>query len=581
MPRVVKEELAAILLEIGVLMRLAGENDFRAMAFDRAARTLESLEGDINVYIENKTLTDLKGIGTGIAADIYEFADTGHISVHDKLKKSIPEGLFKWLDISGLGPKKIFKIHKELGITEVSELKEKCMDGSVAALAGMGKKSAEKILKSIEWMDQYAERCRLDEAEAIARLFYDALKDQKGVKDMSVAGSLRRSNETIGDIDILIAAHEEDIPELMEVFIHHPGVVEVLAHGTSKSSVRADHGRQVDLRIVKPDQFAAALLYFTGSKEHNVALRQRARKKGLVLNEYGLFHQNDDEMPLEAATEEEIYHHLGLAFIPPELREDYGEFVQAEEGTVPDLVSESDIQGVIHAHSRWSDGKNSISELADACMERGYSYLCITDHSRSAAYAGGLRVEQVYDQWKEIDQLNDQYVKGDRPFFILKGIESDILADGQLDYPDEVLIGFDLVIGSVHSSLDQPPEKMLERLKRAIEHPYMHMLGHPTGRLLLKRDGNKVDLNELIRFASDHKTAIEINANPRRLDMDWRYGRIMRENGLMSGICPDAHSIRGLDDIRFGVGIARKAGLSSKMILNACSLDDLRKWLDR
>ena len=581
-----KDEIVSLLEEIGTLMRLAGENDFRAMAFDRAARTIDNLEDDINTCIENRTLTDLKGIGKSIAGDVYAYAENGTVPVLEKLRKQVPDGLIAWLDISGMGPKKIYKIHKAFQITEISELKEKCIDGSVAALEGMGQKSAEKILKSIAWMEEYSARCRIDEADAIAGRILDIMKGADGVLEISTAGSLRRSSETIGDIDILIAADDADVPALMSRFVEMEGVTEVLGQGDTKSSVRTAEGRQADLRIVSPAHYPAALMYFTGSKEHNVAMRQRARAKNLQLNEYGLFHQTDDKQadfdrPLPVESEAAIYGHLGLGFIPPELREDLGEFDLAQDGKSPALVALSDLKGILHAHSTWSDGKRTIREMADACRERGYEYLSITDHSRSAAYAGGLSIDRVQEQWKEIDALNSEFKDEGIPFYILKGIESDILPDGRLDYPDDMLAGFDLVIGSVHSALDQPPEKMLDRLLEAASHPLLHIIGHPTGRLLLRRDGNKADLNRLIEHAAGHHTAIEINANPYRLDLDWRYGRKARECGLMSAVCPDAHDISGIDHVRFGIGIARKAGFGPGHILNTRPLKEVMNWLSK
>ena len=569
--------------EIGTLMRLAGENDFKAIAFDRAARTIEGLQEDINDYIREKKLTVIKGIGKSIADDIYAFAETGRIPVLESLHERIPPGLIKWLDISGLGPKKIHKIHVELGITEIDELKEKCLDGSVAALAGMGEKSAGKIIKSIEWMEQFSERCRLDEATEIAAPILDALSGLDGVEKISVAGSLRRKNETIGDIDILVAASKENANPIFDAFTGHESVTEVLGRGDTKSSVRSREGRQIDLRIVEPDQYGAALMYFTGSKEHNVTMRQRARERGMTLNEYGLFIMDADgntdfNSPVSSREEAEIYRKLDLHFIPPELREDRSEFTWFEEHEDAGLLEETDIKGVLHAHSTWSDGKKSIREMAEACMERGYGYLGITDHSRTAAYAGGLSIERVQAQWREIDELNNGYQKNGTDFRVFKGIESDILTDGSLDYPDDILKGFDFVIASVHSSIDMPPDKMLERYKRAIENPFTRIIGHPTARLILKRDGSKVDINKMIGFAAQHQTAIEINASPWRLDLDWRYGLKAKKEGLMSAICPDAHDIAGIDDIRYGVAIARKGWFGKDRILNALTADGLEKW---
>lgn len=579
-------DLAGLLERIGTLMKLAGENDFKAMAFDRAARTVESLTESIRVYVDEKRVESLKGIGKSIAKDIYEWAETGEMKVLSEFEENVPKGLLRWLDISGLGPKKIYKIHKELGITELEELKEKCEDGSVAALAGMGKKSAEKILKSIEWMEKFSDRCRIDEADAIAQEFLHSLKGLPGVQDISVAGSLRRSRETIGDIDILIAADETDSAGIFDAFVGNPSVTEVLGRGNTKSSVRTDNGRQVDLRIVRKDQFPAALMYFTGSKEHNVVMRQRARDRNMSLNEYGLFSldkagNTDFSSPIDFSSEADIYRKLDLAWVPPELREDKGEFSFFESQEKADLLEQSDVLGVLHAHSTWSDGKYSIEEMARACFDKGYQYLGLTDHSRSAAYAGGLSIERVQEQWREIDALNERFQKEDVDFKIFKGIESDILADGSLDYPDDVLSGFDFVIASVHSSLDMPVDKMLERFKRAAENRFTSIIGHPTGRLLLKRDGNSFDLNALIEHASEYGTAIEINASPWRLDLDWRYGNKARECGLFTAICPDAHSIEGIDDILWGVKIARKARFSPSKVLNTMSGAELENWFRR
>lgn len=579
-------DIAEKLEEIGTLMRLAGENDFKAIAFDRAARTIEGMQDEISEYINAKKLTDIKGIGKSIAEDIYAFAETGEIPILKKLHEKVPEDLIKWLGISGLGPKKIYKIHHELGITKIDELKEKCEDGSVAALSGMGDKSAEKILKSIAWMEQFSERCRLDEAMHISESIMESLKSLDGVQQISVAGSLRRRLETIGDVDILIAAEENDANTIFDVLTSHPSVVEILGRGDTKSSVRTNEGRQVDLRIVKPAEFGAALMYFTGSKEHNVAMRQRARDRSMALNEYGLFMLDDAgntnfDAPVESKTEKAIYEKLGLNFILPELREDRNDFNWFADNQEPELVQQSDIKGVLHAHSTWSDGKKSLEDMARACIERGYHYLGITDHSRTASYAGGLTIERVQQQWKEIDSLNELFVKEGNHFRIFKGIESDILPDGSLDYPDNILMGFDFVIASVHASLEMPADKMLERYQKAIEHPCCTMVGHPTVRLLLRRDGSKVDINRLIEYAAKHDTAIEINASPWRLDLDWRYGQKAKKEGLMSAICPDAHDIEGIDDITFGVDIARKGWFEKERILNTKTTEEIEKWFSR
>jgi DNA polymerase (family X) len=576
------QEIAEKLREVYNLMQLAGENRFRAIAFDRAAQTIESLNEEIIKYIEEDSLTDIKGIGKSIAEDIKAYHETGTMPVLESLKKKVPKGLMEWLNISGLGPKNIAKIHKELGITEITELKEACQSGAVADLPGLGKKSAEKIIKSIEYLETFGERARLDQALEIAEPIFEFVKNLDGVLQCEIAGSLRRYQETIGDIDILAAANKKEINSIFDAFTGHELVVEILGRGDTKSSVRTENGRQVDLRIVSEKEYPAALMYFTGSKEHNIVMRQRARERGMSLNEYGLFKLNDEketdfDQPVDASSEKEIYKKLGLNFIPSEHREDRGEFDFYSENKNMELVSEDDIRGVVHAHSTWSDGKFTIKQMADACMEKGYEYLGISDHSRTAAYAGGLTIDEVKRQWDEINELNESF----KNFKIFKGIESDILSDGSLDYPDDILDGFDFVIASVHSGLSMPRDQMMERFLRAIEHPATTMLGHPTGRLLLKRDESKIDLNQIIDYAAQKNVVIEINANPWRLDLDWRYGNKAKETGLMTSINPDAHTIEGIDHIRYGVMIARKAKFEPGRVLNTKTADEFKEWLKR
>lgn len=577
------KDIASRLEEIGIMLRLSGANEFKAIAFDKAARTIETYSRPVFEHVYENTLTSIPGIGSSIASDITEYVATGKIRALDELKAAIPAGLLKWLDISGLGPKKIHKIHTALGITELEELKAACADGRIAALDGMGAKSAAKILKSVEWMERFADRCRIDEAEVVADAIRRELISMAGVRRVEIAGSLRRRLETIGDIDLLVSAEPLAVGPLFDAVQAHPTVLEVLARGPAKCSVRTDSGRQVDVRIVDEPVFPATLLYFTGSKDHNVALRQRARDRGLTLNEYGLFHLNaageaDPARPLPFTSEADLYRHLGLGWIPPELREDRGEFDWIASHRVEDLVDETDILGVLHVHSTWSDGEATIEAMARACLSAGYRYLGITDHSRTAAYANGLDIPRVKEQWKEIDAINTRFVQEGADFRVFKGIESDILPDGRLDYPDDILAGFDFVIGSVHSSLDMAPDAMLDRFRRAIDNPHLRIVGHPTGRLLLRREGNPFDLEALIRHAADAGTAIEINANPWRLDLDWRHGRLARECGLMSAVCPDAHEPDGIGDIRYGVGIARKAGFTAERILNTRTAAELAAW---
>lgn len=579
------QDVAEKLREVYQLMQLAGENRFRAIAFDRAAQTIEGLNEEITKHIEEDTLTDIKGIGKSIAEDIKAFQETGTMPVLEALKEKVPKGLIEWLNISGLGPKNIAKIHKELGITEIIELKEACQSGAVADLPGLGQKSADKIIKSIEYLEQFGERARLDQALEIAEPVFEFVKNLKGVQQCEIAGSLRRYRETIGDIDIIASANPAEVSAIFDAFTGHDLVVEILGRGDTKSSVRTENGRQVDLRIVKPEEYPAALMYFTGSKEHNIVMRQRARERGMALNEYGLFKLNDDketdfDLPVATASESDIYQKLDLHFVPPAHREDRGEFDYYADHESMELISESDIKGVIHAHSTWSDGKYSIKTMAESCMERGYEYLGISDHSRTAAYAGGLSIDDVKRQWDEIDELNDSFRSDGKDFVIFKGMESDILGDGSLDYPDEILKGFDFVIASVHSTLEMPHDKMMDRFKKAIENPYTTMLGHPTGRLLLKRDSSNIELNQIIEWAAERGVAIEINASPWRLDLDWRYGNKARESGLLTSVNPDAHTTEGIDDIRYGVMIAQKAKFEPARVVNTKNTDEFRKWLN-
>lgn len=574
---------AQALEEVATLMRIAGENDFKAIAFDKAARTVESLDEPLATVIDEGRIMSVPGIGKSIASDLVALKETGTMPVLESLRASIPEGLVQWLDISGLGPKNIAKIHKALEITTIAELKSACLDGRVASLPGLGEKSAAKILKSIDWMEQFAARCRIDEAEEIAESMAASVNNLAGVDQLVVAGSLRRRLETIGDIDILVEATPEATAAIFDAFAGAPEVAEILGRGETKCSVRVKQGRQVDLRIVGASAFPAAMMYFTGSKEHNVYVRGRARDRGMALNEYGLFKltasgETDFDAPVSVDSEEAIYQALGLHFIPPELREDDGNLVRFENGPAVDLPELEHLRGILHAHSTWSDGSFSIADMAQACIDRGYTYLGLTDHSRTAAYAGGLSIERVYEQWKEIDRLNNEYAKKGVNFRIMKGIESDILTDGSLDYPDDVLAGFDFVIASVHASLDLPEDKMTERFLRAIDHPRTRLVGHPTGRLLLRREGSKIDMPRIIEAAAASNTAIEINASPWRLDLDWRWGRKAQSVGLLTAVCPDAHSIDGIDDAKYGISIARKSGFSRDRVLNTWDADALLRW---
>ncbi|WFB35139.1 DNA polymerase/3'-5' exonuclease PolX [Kiritimatiellota bacterium B12222] len=560
------------------LLRLSGANDFKAGAWNKAAAIVEQ-EGDaLRLRDSEKALQELPGIGKSLASELHHFLSTGTLPQLDCLEKTLPAELISWLDISGLGPKRAAKIHKTLEIDSIAELKNALEDGRVAALPGFGKKSAHKILNALTWMEGSGERCLLDEAQGLAQQVTDLLSNLPGLIRLECAGSLRRSRESIGDLDFLACVSDQG-EALHQAFCEWEDVVEVLVRGETKSSVRVKQGRQLDLRTVNETAFPAALIYFTGSKEHNVFLRGRAREKGLTLNEYGLYPlvdgEADREHPQNAPSEAALYQKLDLPFTPPELREAlYQSWVEAD--TIPELVEANDLQGVLHAHSTWSDGKNTLQDMAEACLNLGYHYLGITDHSQSAFYANGLKPQAVEAQWKEIDELNQRFKDEGKDFIILKGIESDIRADGNLDYEDDLLSGFDFVIASIHGQMDMEAEAMQARMEKAIRHPACSIVGHPTARLLLQRPGVKLDMEAIIRLAATQSVAIEINAAPPRLELDWRWGKLAKEVGLQTAICPDAHAVNQLTRMtQYGVPMARKAAFDASRILNCQAAQNL------
>ncbi len=566
-------ELPARLQRCADLLRLSGESDFKAIAYEKAAAVVESEGESLRFRRSEKELTELPSIGKSIAADLLAYLETGTLPTLESLEASIPPGLLAWLNLSGLGPKRAAKIHKTLGITELDELREALNDGRVAELPGFGKKSAQKLLEALEWQSKHQDRCLADTARDLAAAVENALRSHPGLDRLELAGSLRRGLETVGDIDVL-AVCKTDSAGLHHTFRSMDSVTDVLAAGDTKSSVRLTEGRQVDLRTVSAVEFPAAWLYFTGSKEHNVFLRGRAREKGLTLNEYGLFPlvdgEADREHPLDCPDEAALYAALDLPFVPPELREGLWES-RILTNALPQTLRAEDLRGILHAHSTWSDGKNTLEDMARASRALGYAYLGITDHSRSSAVANGLSIERVEAQWKEIDTLNRRFKDEGLGFRILKGIECDILPDGSLDYPDEILEGFELVIASLHSSLDQEAAAMQARVESALHHPAVTLLGHATARRLLRRKSSALDMENIIRLAAKQGKGLELNCSPDRMELDWRWGALADEVGLKSALCPDAHSADTLANItRLGLPLARKAGFTSDRLLN-CS----------
>lgn len=564
-----KKRVAEILEEIGTLLELKGENPFKSRAYYNAARTIQTLQEDIVELARSGRLAEIKGIGEALQQKITELITTGQLQYYAELKSSFPPGLIEMLRIPGVGPKKVKVLWEKLGITTIGELEYACKENRLVKLEGLGEKSQEKILKGIEYIKRHQGLHLANTARREAESLLEPLQKQPAIKRLSLAGSLRRRKEIAKDIDIV--ASSQNPSAVMNHFTNLPQVESVVAQGETKSSVVLKSGINADLRVVTDREFPYALHHFTGSKEHNTAMRARAKEMGMKMNEYGLF-RGEELVPCE--DEKEIFAALGLAYIPPELREDYGEIEAAEKRALPRLVEEGEIQGVLHVHSTWSDGSNSLEEMIQAAVDLGFKYIGISDHSKSAFYAHGLTETDLQHQHEEIDRLQKKFSQ----IRIFKGIESDILPDGSLDYDREVLQSFDFVIGSVHSRFNLTEDEMTERVIRAIENPFTTVLGHPTGRLLLARESYPLNVHKILDAAADNGVAIEINANPHRLDLDWRFGKYAAERGVILSINPDAHNIEGLADVTYGVGIARKSWLGPDQILNTRDADGFLKF---
>ncbi|MDT8903110.1 DNA polymerase/3'-5' exonuclease PolX [Anaeroselena agilis] len=555
-----KQELARIFAEVAVLLELKGENPFKIRAYETAARILEELDGDLEDFVASGRMDATKGIGQALGLKIREFLADGRVKYFEELKAAVPAVLFELVKIPGLGPKKALQLYEKLGVNSIGELEYACRENRLVALPGFGAKTQERILQGIDYVKRFQGQFLLVDAWPLAEKAAAWLEGQPGVDRAAVAGSIRRRKETVKDIDVVVAA--ADPAAATELVAAMPGVEAVLGRGPTKTSVRLANGMNMDVRAVMPEEFAAALHHFTGSKEHHVGLRGLAKDKGLKINEYGIETAVGERLPVpdEAA----FYRMLGLAYIEPELREGLGEIEAAAGGTLPELVTARDIQGVFHVHTTFSDGSATPAEMAAAARERGWGYLGVSDHSRTAVYARGLRLETVAEQRREIERLN----AANPDFRLMAAIECDILPDGSLDYPDEVLAEFDFVIASVHSAFRQSEADMTRRIIRAMENRYVGVLGHPTGRILLARDGYGVDLGAVIAAAATTGTVIEINASPYRLDLDWRWCRKAKETGVLLAVNPDAHAPAELDYVRYGVAVARKGWLSAADIVN-------------
>lgn len=572
-----KDEVAAAMDEIGTLLELKGENPFRTRTYHNASRILGQLQGDFKRIVAEGKLTEIDGIGEALAQKITTLVTTGKLKYLDDLRAETPAGMLEMLRLPGIGPKKVKALHDELKIDSIEKLKAACEAGEVAKLKGFGAKTQAKILEGIAFLGKVGNRVRIDLALPLGLRLLEQLKKLPGVIRAELAGSLRRCRETAKDIDIVLSS--ANAGPIMDAFVALPEVLQVTGHGPAKSSIVAEMALgtekvvlNADLRVVTDDLFPYALLHFTGSKDHNVRLRQRAIDRGLSLSEYGLTGEKGN---VPCATEEDIYKALGLTYIPPEMREDTGEIDAAEKKAIPVLIESDQLRGVFHNHTTYSDGTASLEQMALAAKALGWEYFGVGDHSQSLTVANGLSPERVRAQWAEIDKLNKK-LKGIQ---ILKGTECDILADGSLDYDDELLAGFDYVVASVHTLFNLSEEDQTARVCKALSHPAVTMLGHATGRLLLRREGYKIDLEKVIRAAAQHGKMIEINAQPMRLDLDWTYVKRARELGVMIVINPDAHHPDELALTRFGVHVARRGWLTAADVFNTQGLKAVQKRL--
>lgn len=578
-----RDQVADVLLSIATLLELKGENAFKIRAYINGARALESLTEPLEKLVEQGGLDAIPGIGQALQKKISELVRTGRLGYYEELKEATPPGLLAMLDIPGLGPKKIKAIHEALGVATLEQLEQACHEGRVADLAGFGSKTQARIREGIERRRHYASQFLISQALQEAEPLLDALRWHPNVVRCAIAGSLRRSREVVRDIDLL--ASSRHCGEVMGYFSGLPEVLRLVASGDTKTSVILRSGMQADLRVVADHEFASALLYFTGSKEHNIVMRQRAISRGLRLNEYGLFRSKvetrDASLRIACPTESDIFNELGLNYIPPEMREDLGEFAIAEKEPVPRLLQWTDLKGSLHNHSNWSDGHMHPGEIATAMADLGLSYWAITDHSKASFQANGLDRERLARQISEVGSINSRLEDEGLDFRLLTGVEVDILRDGSLDLDDEILGRLDVVVASIHQAFNLPEAENTRRLIAAAQNRFVTMLGHPTGRLLLAREAYPVDHPAIIEACAETGTFIELNANPKRLDMDWRFWPLARKMGVKCVINCDAHRCEEAAFLKLGASIARKAGLTKEDVLNTVPLPDLMRKLSR
>ena len=567
------KSIADILTEIADILDIQGENPFRVRSYRNAARTIADMSQSVKALIKSGAkLEEIPGIGKSLEEKIEEIVSTGRCRFLEELQAKVPPGLTELLKLEGLGPKKVKLLYDELGVDSVDRLEKAAQAGRLRDLAGMGVKTEEKVLKSVEQYRAGMGRFKLSVGFTYAQALLDYLKNVPGLKRLDPAGSFRRRRETIGDLDILAICGKGC--KVMDRFSKYGDVAEVLSSGETKSSVRLKCGLRVDVRVLEEESYGAALHYFTGSKAHNVAVRERAKELGLKVSEYGVFRAKDEKR-LSGADEEDVFKAVGLPFIPPELREDRGEIQAAEKGELPKLIEPADIRGDLQMHTKATDGKNSITEMAHKAKEMGYAYIAITDHSKAVRVAGGLDEKGLARHLQEIEKVGRQ-ISGMR---IFKGVEVDILADGSLDLKDDILKECDVVLASVHSRFNMEEGEMTRRIIKAIQNPYVSILAHPTGRLILEREAYKVNLKEVFQAAIDRGVVLEINAYPDRLDLRDVDARMAKEMGAKLVISTDAHSIVQLELMKFGVFTARRGWVEAKEVINTLPLPALLKIL--
>ena len=572
------DQMAQTFRSIALLLQLKGENPFKIRAYETGAEITENFSGDIVARAAVNDLKGVKGLGEALQDKLHEMASTGRLEFFEKLKTEYPAGIFELFDVQGLGAKKIKLLHEKLKVGSIADLKAACEDGRIAALEGFGAKSVEKLLQGIAFRESHANEFRVDQVAPVAMCILDMLREHPNVSRAEVAGSYRRGKETVHDLDFLVSS--KNPAAVMEFFVKMPQVKQVLGQGETKSSVLLESGVQCDLRAVKSGEFACALVYFTGSKEHNIALRSRALERGWSLNEYAftIAEGRKGEEPPRCDDEADVYRALGLDFIAPELRENAGEIDAAARGELPKLIELSNLRGVFHNHSTSSDGAHTLAEMAEAARELGWQYFGIADHSKSSVQANGLDEARLRKQIAEVRALNADFDDG---FRIFAGSEVDIHKDGTLDFDDDLLSELDYVVASVHQSFTLPEAEMTKRIIRAIQNPHVTMLGHVTGRLLLERPPYAVNIPAIIDAAAETGTIIELNASAWRLDLDWRWWRLAKEKGVKCSINPDAHNTRGLQDVFYGVRAARKGWLEKKDVVNCLPLGEVEKILRR